>query len=69
MAPDVRWYGNSPPWGVFAGEEKKKIDNTQPPSKLAFGAKFQFTGDVRDGCPKGQGLGGHTGGDPATLGE
>ena len=39
---------NSPPWSVFYWGRKKK-DNTQPACKLAFGAKFQFTGDVKDG--------------------
>ena len=32
--------------------KKKKKDNTHPASKLAFGAKFQVTGDVRDGGPE-----------------
>ena len=58
MAPDVRWYGNSPPSSVFAGEKKKKIDITQPVPKLPFSAKFLFTGDVWDGGPGGRGMGG-----------
>ena len=49
--------------------KKKKKDNTHPASKLAFGAKFQVTGDVRDGGPEAGDWGGGGVGDPATLGE
>lgn len=40
--------------------KKKKKDNTHPASKLAFGAKFQVTGDVRGGEqePRDWGAGG-----------
>lgn len=50
---------NSPSRGIFAGKKKKK-DNTHPASKLAFGAKFQVTGDVRGGEqePRDWGAGG-----------
>ena len=41
---------------LLGKKKRKKIDNTQPPSKLAFGAKFQFTGNVRDGGPGAWGL-------------
>ena len=47
--------------GRFCWEKKKKKkDNTHPASKLAFGAKFQVTGDVRGGEqePRDWGAGG-----------
>lgn len=55
------------PQAFFAGGGKKK-DNTQPACKLAFGAKFQFTGDVKDGGQEAGGGEGGEGGDPVTLG-
>ena len=42
--------------GAFLLGEKNEKDNTQPASKLALGAKFQFVGDVRDGRAGGRGL-------------
>jgi hypothetical protein len=46
--------------GAFLLGKKKKKDNTHPASKLAFGAKFQVTGDVRGGEqePRDWGAGG-----------